>query len=249
MSRFNLALIGILSFTIAAIAMIPAKFAYSFLNTNTASFQLYDIKGTIWSGQASQLHIPGQVFNKVKWQIHPVSMLLGDITVDIQISDSDYPVKATISRNFFSGLTQAENLKAIVPASLVQQLPYGNFLGLSGTININLPTIITSENSLKTANGIIRLNEGQLTTPVQSALGNIEFKISSKDDDILVVISDQKAPIGIQGTLRIKPDNKFTFKASFTPRPNANVFLINMLKNVGQQQQNGSMLVQYSGVY
>ena len=248
MSRFSLILVGIISFSIVAIATMPARIAYSFFNSPDNKIQLQDISGTIWNGQANRLQTLGHSLSTLKWQLHFVDMLLGDITLDVQISDSDYPLTSTVTRSF-GGEIRAKDLKAILPASILRQLPYGSLVSLNGLLNINMPNLTLSDNNLTSAQGKISLADGQFLAPIQGTLGNLQFQISNKDDDILITMNDQQAPIGINGTLRLKPKHLYSFKGSFSPRANADAFLVTMVKNAARQQPDGSFLIQSEGRY
>jgi len=248
MSRFSLILVGIISFSIMAIATMPARIAYSFFNSPNSKIQLQDISGTIWNGQANKLQVPGHSFSNLKWQLHFVDILLGDITFDAQVSDSDYPLTSTITRRF-GGELSVKDLKAILPSSILRQLPYGSLVSLNGLLNINMPYFTLSDNNLTSAKGKISLTDGQFLAPIQGTLGNLLFQISNKDDDILITMNDQQAPIGIRGSLRLKPKHLYSFKGVFTPRANADAFLTTMIKNAARQQPDGSFLIQSEGRY
>jgi len=247
-NRFPLIMIGVISFTIAAIAMMPARVAYRIFSPAKSNIQLHQIKGTIWSGQANRLYAMKHSFSNIQWQLQPLDLLLGAMTLDLQINDSNYPLKGTISRGF-GGTLQANNLKATLPASLIQQAPYASFLGLSGTLRLDIPKLAANEDELKSVEGNVRLINGQISAPLQGNIGNLNFQLSTNQNGVLIKITDQQAPIGINGTVRLKPQKKFNFNASFTPRANADAFLVTMLKNAGQPQTDGSLLIKYDGRY
>jgi len=235
-------------FTITAIATMPARIAYRLFSPANAPIQLQHIKGTIWSGQAEKLVTMKHEFSKLQWQIHPMSLLMGDISLDVQIKDPDYPVQTSVIRGFGSGI-QLDNLRAVLPASIIQQIPAASFLSIDGTLNMKITRLTADDNGLSSAEGEIRLDDSKLTSPIQGVLGTLRFQLSNKQDDILVKITDQQAPIGVDGSLRLKPQKKFSLRASLTPRANADAFLVTMLKNAARPQQDGSLLIQYNGVY
>ena len=140
-SRFKLVMIGIISFTLAAIAMMPARIAYQMFSPANSNVQLHHIKGTIWSGQAGRLDALKHSFTNIQWQLHALDLLWGSMTLDLLINDANHPLKGTITRDF-GGTLHASNLKATLPATLIQQAPSAGFIGLNGTLNLDIKMLV-----------------------------------------------------------------------------------------------------------
>ena len=247
-SRTRLILLGVTGFAVSLVSLLPASIAIQMAGVNSKDVQLIKPSGTIWNGEAQSLLMMRQEFNSVEWQVNPLSLLGGSGNVDVRSNDDDYPLTGNISLGM-NGDVDAENLRGILPASMLGQFRAMALVSLDGKLGIKIKDLLIENQAISSVNGEIVLNQGRLTAPVNTALGDIKLVLSEQKGNVRVDIKDQGAPIGIEGTLILRPGNKMSFNALLSPGANADQFLMTMLKNVATPQSDGRLKVQYDGVY
>ena len=247
-TRTTLILVGLLSFVLFLLINFPASIAYQFSKNSLKGVDMYDLQGTLWSGHAESMRINKQSFQDINWELRPLSLLKAMVSLDIQVKDKQYPLKGRLAMAV-NGDIEAYELKGTLPASMLQQVPSLAFISLDGEVLIDMKTLVMNEKEIKSAEGEILLAQTSLKQPVKADIGNIRMNLSNEKDNVLIKIKDQEAPIGIDGTLLLKPENKFSFNAVFKPTVKANNFLVGMLKNITRTQPDGSMISKYEGAY
>lgn len=247
-TRTILILLGLFSFLLFMIINFPASIAYQLSKNSIKGVEIYDLQGTVWSGRASSMRVNKQTFQDINWELRPLSLLKAMVSLDINVKDNQYPLKGRLAFAI-NGDLEANAIKGTLPAKMLQQVPPLSLVSLDGEVLIDMKTLVMNEKELKSAEGEILLAQTSLLQPVQAELGNIRMNLSNENDSVLIKIKDQQAPIGIDGTLIVKPEHKFSFNAVFKPTAKANNFLVGMLKNITRTKPDGSMVSKYEGVY
>jgi len=247
-NRFLLVVVGLLCFLLFTLVKLPASIVYQLAGQDIQGFEMRNIEGSVWSGQAGSLRLLGQEFQQAHWTLNPAALLLGNMSLNIEVKDREYPVKGKVIMGF-NGDMEAQDLKGTLPASLLNQIPVLAFIQVSGNMIVDLDSLLYTDKELQDAQGKLMLEQGFLQQPVQTELGNIRMNLETRPEGIKVKIKDQQAPIGIDGDLLLNPGHKFSFKALFKPTVKADNFIISMLKNAGKLHPDGSMTVQYEGAY
>ena len=244
-----LILTGLLIFLLFLLVKLPASVAYPLVKNSINGPDMVGLKGTLWSGQAAGMQVMNQSFQNVYWEFHPLALLAGSVNMDIDIRDPQYPLKADISTGIVSGELEAEQVKGKLPAGILQQLPALALVSLSGELHINIKRLLLVDNEPRAADGEILLSQVYLQQPLQTKIGSIQLTMSDQDNQLQVKIKDQQAPIAIDGTLKLQAGHKYSFSAKLNPGANADNTLVSMLRNVSRIEADGTMNIQYQGVY
>ncbi len=248
-TRRALTLTGLLIFILFLVVKLPASVVYPLIKDSIKGPDLAGLKGTIWSGQATSIELMNQRFQNIYWEFHPLALLTGNVGIDIDIRDPQYPLQAAVSTGLGGDELEAKQIKGALPAAILQQIPALALLRLSGVLHINIRHLLLVDNEPRAAAGEILLSEGHLQQPVKTLLGNILLTASQQEEQILVKIKDQQAPISIDGTLNLQAGRKFNFSAKLKPGSKANNMLVGMLRNFARMEADGSMKIQYQGIY
>lgn len=101
------------------VATVPAKHILYRVNL-PPTIQLYDVTGTLWSGQAGLVTAQGQPLENVRWDLSAISLLFGTAEIDIlvgnqRISDAIY-VDGQIQYGLWSQATEIRNTVVKIPA-------------------------------------------------------------------------------------------------------------------------------------
>ncbi len=247
-TRSILILTGVLVFLLFLLVKLPASIAYPLIKNSINGPDMYGLEGTIWSGRAASLKTMEHTFRDARWEFHPLALLGGDIDMDIDIRDRQYPLKAAVSAGL-NGDLEAQQLQGTLPAAILQQFPALALIRLSGELQLNIKHMLLVDNEARIADGEILLSQAHLQQPLQTKIGNILLNLSHQDNQVLVKIKDQQAPIGIDGMLTLQPGHKYNFRAKLKPGTNADNLLLTMLKNISRIEPDGTMNIQYQGVY
>jgi hypothetical protein len=248
-TRSALILTGLLIYLLFLLVKLPASVAYPLVKNSINGPEMVGIKGTLWSGQATSMQVMNHSFQDVYWEFHPLALLVGSMDMDIDIRDSQYPFKADISTGIISGDLEAQQVHGKLPAGILQQFPALALISLSGELHINIKRLLLVDNEPRAADGEILLSQAYLQQPLQTKIGNILLNMTDKDDQVQVKIKDQQAPIAIDGILELQAGHKYSFSAKLKPGANADNSLISMLRNVSRIDPDGTMNIQYKGVY
>lgn len=126
------------------IATVPAKHILYRVDL-PPHVKLYDVTGTLWSGQAGIVTAYQQPLENVRWEISALSLLFGTAKIDVlignqRIADSIY-VNGQIQYSLFSQSTVIRNTDVKIPAE--NMLASANLpipVLAKGNFNINVST-------------------------------------------------------------------------------------------------------------
>jgi hypothetical protein len=127
-SRIWVLLIASLVFFL--IANAPAQILKPYLK-NSFNFP-FTLSGSIWNGS-----LQSEYFNKASWQVHPLSLLLLKISIDIKVEiDSKNKLNANAEMNPFNTL-ELNNINGVLTSQYLQQFLPSTPLLFSSNINID----------------------------------------------------------------------------------------------------------------
>jgi hypothetical protein len=247
-TRSALILTGLLVFLLFLLVKLPASVAYPLVKNSINGPEMVGLKGTLWSAEATSMQFMNHTFHDVHWELHPLALVVGSVDMDIDIRDQQYPLKAAVSKGI-GGDLEAQQVQGTLPADILQQFPALALIRLSGELQINIKRLLLVDNEPRAADGEVLLSQAYLQQPVQTKIGTILLNMSHKDNQVQIVIKDQQAPIAIDGVLRLQAGHKYNFTAKLKPGASADNFLLSMLKNISRIEPDGTMNIQYQGVY
>jgi general secretion pathway protein N len=240
--------VGLLFLILFLVIKLPASVAYYFAKDHLTGLQMTNLAGTVWDGRASRAVYHGQAFSNVQWQLSASALLIGKTALTISSNDPRYPLDGDVSRSGEGDLS-IHKLTGTMPASLINTIPALAWMKISGDVILNIDSIEMVDHQLKRANGKILIEQGQLIQPVKTLLGTIAVDMTTEGEQIKILLKDQQAPIGIDGQLLLTPPRQMQFNGKFIPTTRADNFLVSLLKNTGQLQSDGKIVINYQGKY
>lgn len=138
--------IAIFVFCGLLVATLPAKHIIYRINM-PPKVALYDVTGTLWSGQAGLVTIQDQVLENVRWDLSALNLLLGSAEIDIlagkQRSTDAIYIKGKVYYDLFAQTTEIANTVVKIPAETMlasANLPIPVLA--KGQFNINVSTAV-----------------------------------------------------------------------------------------------------------
>jgi len=112
-------LLSLFVFASFIVAKVPAKHILYRVSLPPA-IQLYDVTGTLWSGQAGLVIAQGQPLENVRWDLSAISLLFGTAEIDVlvgnqRVSDAIY-IDGKIQYGLFSQTTEITKTVVKIPA-------------------------------------------------------------------------------------------------------------------------------------
>ncbi|MCK5902754.1 MAG: type II secretion system protein N [Cocleimonas sp.] len=243
----NLILLGISSFTIAAIWKTPASFAYQYLPVKAV--QLNGISGTIWNGEIKDLQYKKLNLNNITWSVDPLKSLQSlSLKTHLEIQDPDLTLKGLMGIDIDQTLmmedTQVETNGAFV--SRLQKIAK-----LTGDFSATINYFSLAKGQLPELDAHYQWKRGKLIAPIRiSSAGDYSVVVTSSNKGLNAKISSSAAPLAIKGEANI--DKEWVYNAHVNIAPSndnpSSKGIMNMLRMAtGQLEADGSAVIKQQG--
>jgi len=208
-----------LCYVVFLIATLPASVAYNVwvhMSANPRTpIQLFDIDGSVWSGQIGKATIKGQNINSIRWDVNLSALVLGILEADFELAVPDGFAKGTAGYSLLGNL-YFNNVEAWLPLPHIDNLINLAALKPGGAVDIKLANVkITSDKAIISARGDIAWHSAEMTMFKKIGIGDLQIKFEPNDEGVKGVISDQGGPLRAEGLLQLKPDKSYAFNGAF----------------------------------
>jgi len=192
---------------------------------NTMGVQLGSVSGTLWQGKARTINIQGVVLRETEWEIAPLTLLIGKLSMDIR---SDLP--GGFASGHFSlsagGTLAVSNLEMatdIEPFSKALNLPTA-----VGKVSARIDYLEVSDGWFRSLVGTARIGNFVLVprqgtqsavTVGMEALFNVEE--ISEDKTLTGTVKDIDGPFEVDAELFLAPPASYELKGRIAARPGA----------------------------
>jgi len=180
--------------------------------------KLYQLSGSVWHGRAGLVLIKGRRLQEVRWQFHPLALLLGRLESSIEAHRGDSGVLRAVVGRALSGELYLHRLSLRIPLAEADALVNSSPLGLSGRLQIDLQHLEITNRHLVAAKGLIRVDDVGLGAPMNSRIGSFSLHLSDSTEGIKGVLGDQGGPLQLKGLLQLKRDGRYKLTATLTLR-------------------------------
>ena len=235
-------LFGILSFTLAALWLLPLSIVKPYTEKMARGFILEDVHGTIWNGGAQHFILNDINLGYVNWQVKPLQSLTSlSLKTNFSIEGDE------LSVNGLAGLSVNKKL-TLTDTQFELQASYINKLQknaqLAGDFKGKIKSAELHQQEFPQIDGVLNWKNGAVISPIKLAAGDYSALIKPVAGDLDIKLSSNEAPIELNGDLKLKKD--WTFTTDLKAKTN-NPGLIAMLKLAGNQQPDGTILINQSG--
>lgn len=251
MSRRTLIIIGVLVFLLALVSRIPAATAlgWAYKLQPGIPVVLHTPTGTLWHGESPIVSVRNQpVLQDFSWKLHPLSALIGRLSLDLQSTSGPIRIDGSLSSSFSGASLHAENLHGEAPLGMIAAMtPYRAFK-VDGSANLAINTLTIRDGVPIELDGRalvqgIAIQFGR--SPIQ--LGDYNIVAAQDGDDVVAKISSVRGPVSAQGEVRVKPDASWQLQLEIKPQADADPMIANLLRNTGKPNAQGAYVIHQSG--
>ena len=206
--RSRFLVIGLLTFLAGAILFFPARVAYQWFAP--AELQLGGIRGSVWSGSASEASIQGVYLRELQWQLRPLGLVTAKLAYSVRSRFASGFMQADIAASP-SGALAVSDLSASLPLAELQSVL--RMPGLGGNLSLQFKQLRIVDDLPVEADGEIKI--AQLVVPFifRDALGNFSAEFSAQDSAagsaVVASLEDSDALFDLAGSLQIFADRSY----------------------------------------
>lgn len=199
------------------ITTIPATVIFSFVKMPN-NISLSSISGTIWTGKAGNVKVSGIDLGSVKWELHPISLILGELSADISVVNNRQYINTEASISY-SGKIELEETRFQIDLSSLQPLIYGMPFSYSGNASGYFPVSFFQKNSYVGLNGKLSLTGMEMISPQRQSFGDfiVDFR-AEKEGATSGQVKDSGGVLNIAGQLMLKKNGQLNVSAKLAAR-------------------------------
>lgn len=239
----------------ALIVLLPARYAVEEIAPSMGiklgnDLALNDISGTIWSGDVGQLQLKGIEVGKASWELHPLSLLMGKLALDWQLTRNSGKLHGEALINQDEQISIKKIQGEIPVEELTSMLPFVPF-AVKGSVVFDLPLIQISGNRLRSAEGEITWNRAEIVAMQTINFGDVTASFSTAKDDgnIEAKLNNQDGNLDLNTTAVFKPDGIYQIAGELAARTPKDRPLLNNFIMLGRADQQGILRFNLNGRY
>lgn len=237
--KYVLAIISLYVFFL--IANLPANIFLSLVSL-PSNVSINSVTGTAWSGKAKQVSVSGIQLGAVNWQIHPLSLLIGYLSVDINAVNNQQYINTELSLSS-SGKMDLEETRFSIDLSSLQPLTYGMPVSYVGKASGYFPVSFFHKNNYVGVNGKLNLSGIEMTSPQQQSFGDFVVDFRAENEGATSgKISGTGGALDIDGQLSLSKLGMLDVSAKIAARE-ANSSLAQMIVFFGKKDASGRIQV------
>ncbi len=249
----RLTLLGGLAYLFFLLLTIPASTVYDWVSDefegSMPALQLYDIKGSIWDGEAARAVFRKREIGSVKWQLNWLPLLTGSAAGEISIQTESGFLQGGFSTPLGGGSTEFEALKGQLTASEIQSLlPYSH-ISIDGMLGIDLQGLkLSAAGRPVSAFGQVHLYEVNILSPAVVKVGDVDVQFNEGDDNGLQAeVRDRKSPLDIEAMMTLSESGQYTVSGTISAKDSKDESLTGMLSLLGKPDRNGAHRINLRG--
>jgi general secretion pathway protein N len=247
LSRFwRFLVLGTGAYLLIMMATFPARQATGFLEKQVPGLSFQAVEGTIFSGQAGQLALEGQLLGRVGWSFRPLALALGRIEYRVTLDGPVFTGSGDLGTAPGADLVARDVTGEVRPELLLERyVPVP--VKTSGPVMLTLDTLRLEDGFPDELVAVLHWKDAALVEPVELALGQVEINLGSTGDSIAGEIGNTAGETGVSGDFSILPAGKYRFQLLVKPGPGATPEFIDMLGSFGEPRAGGAYLITDSG--
>lgn len=223
------------------ILTLPANIIVPFIKMPD-NIKISSISGTVWSGTVSKLEISGINLGLVSWELHPLNLLIGELSVDVSIINKKQYFKSKV---FFSssGKIEFEETDFQFNLSSLQPLTYGMPFSYAGDVSGYFPVSYFYKDNYVGINGKLSLSNMEMISPQRQSFGDfvVDFR-AEKEGATSGRIKDSGGQLSVDGKLNLSKNGQFKITTTLAAREK-NSSLEQVISFLGRKDASGRVLL------
>jgi len=247
----QLVYVGLISFLIFLVVTLPASFLTRYIlpSVDTAGVvKLKSVHGSLWVGQANNARIGKFYLGMLKWDLSSLSLLFGNINLDIDFK-SDIASGAGDLSLGFGGTASANDVQLKFPAEMLQPFFSGFPISISGELRGSLNEINYTPFEMIQADGRIVWQGAALRAPQNIELGDFLIVMSPQNLGTKIKITDEnQGPVKTELNIKITGKGDYTLNGWMQARDQTQQHITEALRFIGARADStGRYWVSYNG--
>jgi general secretion pathway protein N len=238
--------LGTGAYLLIVVATFPARQAVNFLEKQIPGLSLQAVDGTIFSGQAGQLALSGQVLGQLGWSFRPLALPLGRIEYHVTLDGPVFTGSGNLGTGPGADLV-AHDVTGEIKPDLLQERYVPVPVKTAGPVMLTLDTLRIEDGFPDELAAVLHWQDAILMEPVELALGQVEVSLGSTGDSIAGEISNTAGETDVSGDFSILAAGKYRFQLLLKPGPGVAPGFVDMLGSYGKPQAGGAYLITDSG--
>jgi len=236
-----------IAYLVFLLATIPASQTYALAKARiNLPVSLYQVSGTLWSGQAKSIQINDLQIETVSWSIHPLQLLLGRIEATLSTDNTQMAGEVTLGTTLLGNhYLQSNNFS--LPVSTVQnQLPKTP-VALAGELQIHRLEARINEQGIQSIESELQWRKAAIGSNSDITIGDFALNLTTEDDIITGIMKDNGGPIQASGKLTLKRDGHYDIEMKLMVRDKTRNDLQVALRSLGRADASGQTIIRYKG--
>lgn len=241
-------ILGVVAYFLFLFQQISATLPYAFLQDTLQqkNVRVYGLQGTVWQGEMQRLEVQGRSFDRVKWELHPSSLLLGNFSASVSFVNQDSRLSATVKRGLMGSLS-LEDVRGRIGATEVLALAKIPAIKLDGQFNLNFDHLALDGSMLTEAEGTLIWSGAGTQFPQRLELGDLSARFDTVEQGVRATLGDGGGALESNGELILSPKGEYDFKGQFAAREGNNSALGRALRMLGPSNPEGKVDIKASG--
>ena len=250
-NSLKLLCLGLLAFLIFLLITAPAPLLTKPLSKHS-SVKFEQVAGSLWKGQAKQVHIEGIPIGAVAWDIHLTKLFAGQLAVTLLLggtNNSDLNGNIELSLRLPGELViEQSHLQATAEWVVVQaELP----IVPKGHVTLDIDQLYLQDKKLPKVNAKLRWLNAGVTYPNTYELGayhvSLNHEPAEQPKKIVGKIHDIDSPLHVVGSLNIDNQGRYNLDVNVSAESYAPADISQVLPFLGRKNADGSVNIQRDG--
>jgi len=238
---FKYATIVLSCYFVFVLISFPAERAYEMAKGAMPKVVLYDVKGTLWSGQANAVVIDGKPLREFEWSVSPWRLFMGYLAADMKFDNNTTWANANVALSL-GGNVVVSDLLGQLPGSELQSILPKIPARLGGIFQMDLDEIVYSPEAkvLLEAEGRVDWQSASISVMQEAKIGDFQLDLTTTDAGVNGVFTDvNEGPLMVEGNVILSPEKHYKLDAKLKVRDQNRQDLVQSLRFIGQTDVQG----------
>lgn len=239
----GLIVLGVVTLILGLIIKLPARLAVQWFAPPDVAIS--DIRGSAWSGSASEASVAGIYVRDVQWEFSPLQLFTGVLAYKVSAT----PVSGFIESDVSVGLSGAlvvSDLRASLPLDVFADVI--GISGLQGNGSFQFDRLKIVDGMAVAADGTVQVTDLQVPLAGRESLGGYKVEFFTQDEGILASVEDDDGVVDLAGSLRLNADRSYEFKAEVVANSRTPEGIRRQLRFLGPANERGQRELRLEGV-